>query len=144
MRKRLKTSLLILCAVFLLTALSGSIKPDKAKIFHLVTHHHDLLTDCIESGDYSRAKLFLTIKDVSQRNQTVDFLCDGWGLGSQTEYEGFFYSPDDDITALWAIPEDIEVLSPYGSGYLWDEAEGDNRCYIEHIVGHFYYYEASF
>ena len=31
-----------------------------------------------------------------------------------------------------------------GSGFEWREANGDNRYYVEHICGNFYYYEASF
>ena len=35
-------------------------------------------------------------------------------------------------------------LAPSGNGFEWQEANGDNWYYTEHICGNFYYYEASF
>ena len=68
----------------------------------------------------------------------------GAGVGSGTSYVGFYYSSNDDMTAVWCAPSSVNSLTASGNGFEWQEQNGDNRYYTEHICGHFYYYEASF
>ena len=74
----------------------------------------------------------------------MDFSCGGVGIGSATTYVGFYYTPDHNISAVWCAPSSPDSMTPLGNGYEWQEPNGDNRYYTEHICGNFYYYEASF
>ena len=84
------------------------------------------------------------IKQIEDDDEAVDFSCGGAGVGSGTSYVGFYYTPDNDMTAVWCAPSSSLMLVPCGDGYEWWEPNGDNHYYTEHICGNFYYYEASF
>lgn len=82
----------------------------------------------------------------------VDFDCGGYGLGSETGYEGFLYllsgieietNPETgfaDMTPLGFHYLDNGRFQPDGNGWRWNEEHGDNTVYVEHIEGEFYYY----
>ena len=79
-----------------------------------------------------------------QSENYIDFSCGGAGVGSGTQYYGFFYSAEDNLTA-WnggACPAD--ALYAWGSGYKYTQTDGDNAYYVEKIAEHFFYYEARF
>jgi hypothetical protein len=97
-----------------------------------------------EDKDFSDYENKGFIKKIDCDIHVVDFSCGGAGVGSGTSYVGFFYTADDDMAAVWCAPYSEASLEPSGSGFAWQEENGDNRYYTEHICGHFYYYEASF
>ena len=131
-------------AFFLLLVLTGEDSADKADVFEFVREKEDELLKAIEDGDFSAFENQGFIKDIDANKMVVDFSCGGAGVGSGTSYVGFFYTAADDMAAVWCAPYSEASLEPSGSGFAWQEENGDNRYYTEHICGHFYYYEASF
>ena len=130
-------------AFLALLAATGEDKADRSDIFGFVRMNEDALTEAIEKGDFSEFEDTGIIQDIDADETVVDFYCGGAGFGSATAYTGFYYTPKDDMTALWCAPSDGQ-LRPLGSGFEWREEGGDDRYYTEHICGNFYYYEASF
>lgn len=111
----------------------------KEKILSFVQEQQEELEACIASGSFSTLDSSGVVLDVGVGADYVEFNCGGRGFGPETEYRGFYYSPTDDMTALYP---DIK-LKPAGRGYAWS-GDGDNSYYTEHICGHFYYYELKF
>ena len=131
-------------AFFLLLVAIGDDSADKDEVFDFVSENEEELLKAIETGDYSAFENQGFIKDIDADEKVVDFSCGGAGVGSGTSYVGFYYTPDNDMTAVWCAPSSASSLTPSGSGFAWQEPNGDNRYYTEHICGNFYYYEASF
>ena len=129
---------------FLFLVATGDDRADKAEVFQFVCENEEELLKVIEDGDFSEFENQGFIKDIDADETVVDFSCGGAGVGSGTSYVGFYYSPDNDMTAVWCAPSSADALISSGSGYEWQEQNGDNRYYTEHICGGFYYYEASF
>lgn len=89
-------------------------------------------------------------------DERMEFYCGGYGMGSETGSEGFLYSlsatiaekdeqtGEIDLSFLgyYNIGADDRMMKffPDGDGWRWNEVDGDNTVYIEHIVGDFYYY----
>ena len=103
-----------------------------------------LLLQAIETGDFSAFEDHHIIKEIDTDDNCIDFYCGGTGLGSATSYVGFFYSPDNNMSAVWFAPVSTGSLTPSGNGFMWKEPNGDNRYYVERICGNFFYYEASY
>ena len=137
--------LLIPLAVLLLLSsfVSFNQKREKVTLFMLVQENQLLLEQCIAQKDFSAAAHLSFIKDIDQDEQAVEFFCNGWGLVPASRYQGFYYSWNDNTAAIWC-GQPLDVMTPSGSGWLWEEANGDNGYYTEHICGHFWYYEAWF
>lgn len=156
--KKLICVLLVLCMLFSLTGCSdilggvfflflvitGDDSADKDDVFEFVCEKEEELLKSIEDGDFSAFENSGFVKDVDVNEKVVDFSCGGTGVGSGTSYVGFYYTPDNDMTAIWCAPSSSDMLTPCENGFEWQEQDGDNRYYVEHICGHFYYYEASF
>ena len=153
--KKIISSLLTLClvlslpglvtgAMFLILAAASDDRADKTEVFEFVQEKEYELLEAIESGDFSAFENKGFIKNIDATEPAVDFSCGGAGFGSATSYVGFYYSPDNSMTAVWCAPPSEGSLVPSGDGFLWQEPDGDNRYYTEHICGNFYYYEASF
>ena len=102
------------------------------------------MLQAIENGDLSAFEDKGFIQSIDADHGVVDFYCGGAGFGSSTSYVGFYYTAENDMTALWCAPSSADSLTPSGNGFEWKEPNGDNRYYTEHICGGFYYYEASF
>ena len=130
-------------ALFLFLVATGDDSADKDEVFDFVTENEEELLKAIEAGDFSAYENKGFIKDIDANATVVDFSCGGAGVGSGTSYVGFFYTPDDDMTAVWCAPYSEESLTPSGDGFRW-QGDGDNRYYTEQICGKFYYYTASF
>ncbi len=117
---------------------------EKSEIFAYVQENEDSLLDCIGRNDYSAVLGSPVIRRIDTHNGYIDFDCGGAGMGPETSYRGFFYSEQDNLRAIWCAPREEESLSAKGKGYFWKESGGDNTYYVEHICGHFYYYDAEF
>ena len=130
-------------AVFLFLVATGDDSADKDEVIEFVCEKEEELLKAIENGEFSAFENKGFIKSIDTNETHVDFSCGGAGVGSGTSYVGFFYSPNDDMTAVWRSPSSIS-LTPFGNGFEWQEENGDNYYYAEHICGHFYYYEFSF
>ncbi len=131
-------------AFFLFLVATSDDRADKAEVFEFVCEKEEELLKAIEEEDFSAFENQGFIKEIDEDDTVVDFFCGGAGIGSGTSYVGFFYSPDNDMTAVWCAPYSAASLVPCGNGFEWGEENGDNYYYTEHICGNFYYYEASF
>lgn len=131
-------------AFFLFLVATSDDSADKDNVFEFVHEKEAELLKSIEVGDFSAFENKGFIKNIDATGQVVDFSCGGSGVGSGTSYVGFYYSPNNDLTAVWCAPPSAGSLVPSGNGFEWQEHNGDNRYYTEHICGNFYYYEASF
>ncbi len=131
-------------AFFLFLVATGDDSADKDEVFDFVSENEEELLKAIEAGDYSAFENQGFIKDIDPDETVVDFSCGGTGVGSGTSYVGFYYTSENDMAAVWCAPSSASALKPSGNGYEWQEPNGDNRYYTEHICGNFYYYEASF
>ena len=131
-------------AFFLFLVATGDDSADKDEVFEFVCENEEELLQAIEDGDFSSFENQGFIKDIDADDTVVDFSCGGAGVGSGTSYVGFYYTPDNDMTAVWCAPSSASSMTPSGDGYEWREPNGDNRYYTEQISGNFYYYEASF
>lgn len=130
----------LLALILMLTACSA--EASRGTIIRYVEEHQEELESRIERGDLEGIGLPVLEADV--RESCIEFECGGSGFGPETAYWGFFYTAADDIHAVWCAPPRGSAFSPEGEGRRWKEPGGDNEFYVEHIVGHFYYYEASF
>lgn len=131
-------------AFFLFLVATGDDRAEKDDILVFVRENEKELLTAIENGDFSAFENTGFIKDIDADDTSVDFSCGGYGVGSGTFDVGFFYTPNNDMTAVWCAPSSPNLLIPSGNGFEWQEPNGDNRYYAEHICGNFYYYEASF
>lgn len=121
----------------------GDDRAEKDDIISFVTEQEQQLLQAIERGDFSGFENNGIVKSVSVRESAVEFYCGGVGMGSNTTYVGFFYSPADDMLAFYPSAGKEDVF-PVGEGFLWKEEAGDNQFYTEKIADHFYYYEQSY
>lgn len=131
-------------AFFLFLVATGDDSADKDEVFEFVCENEEELLEAIENRDFSAYENKGFIKDIDADETVVDFSCGGAGVGSGTSYVGFYYTPDNDMTAVWCAPSSASSMTASGDGYEWREPNGDNRYYTQHICGNFYYYEASF
>lgn len=125
----------------IMVALSDD-RASREEILTFVQEHQDLILSCIEQKDYSSLDSYSIIKEIYEYGDHIDFYCGGSGMGSQTNYWGFYYSANDYLKAVWcAQPGE---LIPRDNGYYCAEEGGDNSYYVEYICDHFYYYTAHF
>lgn len=130
-------------AVFLSAVVAqGDDRAKKEDIFSFVIEHEEELLQAIEENDVSHFENSGIVISVSVNTSAVVFYCGGVGMTPSSTYVGFFYSPQDDMTAFY--PSVSEGLIPSGDGFLWKEEGGDNRFYTEKICNCFYYYEESY
>jgi len=120
----------------------GDDRADKEEIFAFVRENEEELMRAVETEDFSVWENKGPIKDISADEDSIDFSCGGVGMGAETSYVGFYYTPENDMTAVWCAPYVHGNLS--GTSFEWCEPNGDNRYYTEHICGNFYYYTASY
>lgn len=131
-------------AFFLFLVANGDDSADKEEVFAFVCENEEELLHAIEDGDFSGFENQGIIKGIDADKTVVDFSCGGAGVGSGTSYVGFYYTPNNDMTAVWCAPSSQKLLVPSGNGFEWREKHGDNYYYTEKICEFFYYYEASF
>lgn len=81
-------------------------------------------------------------RDVSRFGDVVCFDYGGWGLGPSTRYWGVNYVAGDRLTGFQGTS--MEGAVPEGDGWLWEQPDGDNRCYAERLAPCWYYVEAEF
>lgn len=122
----------------------GDDSADQEHVFKFVRENEAELMEAIQRGDFSAFENQGIVKDIRAEKTVVDFSCGGGGIGSGTSYVGFYYTAEHDMAAVWCAPLSADLLKPAANGYQWQQKNGDNRYYTEHICGNFYYYEASF
>lgn len=129
---------------FLILTAIGDDRADKDEIIDFVTLNEESLREAIENDDYYEFENQGFIKEIDADETVVDFYCGGAGMGPATAYVGFYYSQDNDMTAIWCAPPPNSILDSLGKGYEWMEPNGDNQYYVEQICDNFFYYEAYY
>ena len=150
--KKILSVMLVFCLLFLMAMAAAFFvfdallddRADKEEIIAFVRENEVALLEAIELDELSDYEKKGVVQKINAEEAVVDFFCGGAGIGSATSYVGFYYTPNDDMVAVWCAPVSADSLTPSGEGFAWQESEGDNSYYTEHICGHFYYYEASF
>ena len=74
--------------------------------------------------------------------EAVCFDAGVWGFGSSISYWGVAYVPSDCPVGFQGL--DMAGAAPLGEGWLWEEKDGDNRCYVERLAPCWHYYEMRF
>lgn len=119
--------------------------PTKQEIVDLVNEDYTVILDDIKNNNFDNTEKLERIESISQKENYIDLYCGGAGIGSATSYYGFYYSENDSIDDMQNINYPAgEELKPDGSGYSWNEMDGDNRFYVEKIMDNFYYYESHY
>lgn len=83
-----------------------------------------------------------TVRYFDSGVQVVEFEFGSWGMGSSTSYWGLNYVPSDEPVGFQGIS--MDHWKREGTGRLWCEPEGDNRCYVERLASCWYYYKMDF
>ena len=140
-----KTVVLIIAAAAVLVYALSIISPEQ-KIARFVGANADRLYETAEaalSGGGTDAG-FSEIKSVDVfpgEHAIVQFIFTGSGIGSETKYYGFYYSPDDAPAAFQNAPA---TLKPYKEGiWTWNDGS-DNGGITKKLADNWYYFEAWF
>ena len=135
--------LLVMFSVCFFVACTGNSKA--ATIDYVQKNNMELsqFTEDIISSDGRNDGLTYNGWNVSYWEETgiVEFLVKARGLGSQTSYEGFYFSPDDKPMGFQGA--EIEFKED-NAGWRWEESGGDNWNYTERIMENWYWYEMHF
>ena len=101
---------------FLYLVATGDDSADQEDIFDFVRENEEELLQAIEAGDYSTFENQGFIKDIDADDTVVDFSCGGAGVGSGTSYVGFYYTPENDMAAVWCAPSSASLLTRVMTG----------------------------
>ena len=104
---------------------------------HLITYCQKLLNSGEESATYG-----LWDVSVYPEEGMVEFHTGGSGIGSETRYEGFYYSATDEHMPLFGADLPMDVYEPTGTGYWTDGT--DNHGSSQRFQKYFYWFEAYF
>lgn len=138
-----KIAWFLVCFLVIVRLLSScSAEASRGSVIRYVEDHREDLEERVETGDFDN--IGLPVLEVNAGEECIEFECGGAGFGPETAYWGFFYTAEDNIHTVWCAPPRGSTFFPEGAGQRWKEPGGDNEFYVEHIVGHFYYYEAAF
>ncbi len=118
----------------------------KKEIFELVNENYDIILNNISENDFSDTEKIEGIQEIYDKTQVVDFYCGGTGIGSATNYYGFYYSNDNNPKAIFAgtIISDSPNFHIEKNGFCIENSNDDNSYYTEKIRDNLYYYEAHF
>ena len=139
------TTILVVIVIFTVITNFFDDSLSKREIFTLVNKNHELINECIESGDFSKIEELKGVKSVYSENDVLDVYCGGSGFGPSTNYYGFYYSPSNEPLKVWCghVVGDERFL-PEGKGYSIKNQNDDNWYYTEKIRDNFFYYESHF
>ena len=108
---------------------------------------YNVIDKAIKSEQYSNLESLDWIESVYSNVHYVECSCGGSGMGSQTNYTGFFYTPHDDPFAMWR-----SYVSPGGlsakdfteteDGWVYRQPQGDNEFIAKKLApGYYYFFE---
>lgn len=141
--QRGKIIVLCLCLIFAMLIISG--KASKLGTYLYVrcnyTHLEEFAAEVIQTGAipddrYKR-------RDVRYYPECgmIEFSTFSSGFGSETVYEGFYYSDEDVPCGFQGTSMSFQSD---GGGWSWHESDGDNFEYTEKILGKWYWYRMHF
>ena len=118
----------------------------KKEIIELVNENHSIILDDVNEKEFSDTERIEGIQEIYNKTQIVDFYCGGTGIGSATNYYGFYYSSDNNPKAVFAgtIISETPNFQMEKNGFCIKNSNDDNYYYTEKIRDNFYYYEAHF
>ena len=139
MRKTLFVILLLALCLVLAGCYEGL---STKRIISLVRESHQEIEQAVLNGKAKEWEGKKGIREVfSHQGGYVEFFCVGAGMGPNTSYYGFYYSPEGEPCDFWG---GNAPLSETESGWEWREEQGDNTFYTEQITDRFFYYEYHF
>lgn len=98
----------------------------------------------VRDGRYEDLTELDWIESATESDGYVDFYCGGSGMGSQTNYTGFFYTPDDDPLAMWRGAFTANEFVETEDGWEYTESGGDNVFRVRRLAGGYYYYHLHY
>ena len=105
-----------------------------------------VIVSAVKNEQYDDAISLSWIKSADADGGYVDFYCGGSGFGSQTNYTGFFFTPDDDPLAMWrkSGPDLTSCFVETKDGWEYREHDhnpgGDNVFIVKKLAPCYYYY----
>ena len=152
--KRLLCIVLIICNIVILSGCMGNDEKSFDSINKRFLQDFSAIDAAVNSEQYDDATSLSWIKSVDENDGYVDFYCGGSGMGSQTNYTGFFFTPDDDPLAMWRKNDPIlYVMSAAdfvktADGWEYRESDhdsrGDNVFIVRRLAPCYYYYYLHF
>lgn len=144
----MKRAIALVLAVLLLCFCAAGCTPtgrahSAARIINKnITDITALAEKILETGKVPEDAFIMGVEDITYcAPDWVNFRTGARGMGSETAYCGFYYSPEDKPIGFQGT--DME-LTAEGSGWAWQESDGDNEYYTERIQFGWYYYEMYF
>ena len=104
---------------------------------HLTQYCEELLDSGESYTTYGPWRVY-----ISPEEEIVEFHTGGSGIGSETSYEGFYYSARDEHFPVMGVGQSVDVYEPTGTGYWTDGT--DNHGTSQRIHKYFYWFEAFF
>ena len=140
------------CANLLWTVMDAASSTEKTfeQVKKLFEADQDAVLAAVRSGQYEDAASLDWIESVDDCGTYVYFACGGSGMGSQTNYSGFFYTPEDDPLvmhrhsnpAMYALNAEDFVQTE--EGWEYRESASDNHFIIRRLATGYYYYWEHF
>ena len=149
-RNRRSHGLLLLVLLIACLILPHSCVENNEMSFDAVTEafhaDFDTIDAAVKSGQHTDAAALPWIDSVSPSENYVEFYCGGSGIGSQTNYTGFFFTPDDDPFAMW--PDSAALFVETAEGWEYRERDhnpgGDNLFRSRKLAPYYYYFYTHF
>ena len=136
---------LLICVMLLISGCdSKKENRPQDEVAKLVNRNYTVILEDIKENDFSDTKALEGVEEVYSDGDALQVDCGGSGFGSETNYWGFYYSPEDRPLFVWCGDEWLDPLQEDGNGFSYHESNGDNSYYTEKIRDNFYYYEAHF
>ena len=152
MKKNWKGILSAIIIIFLLITplfLFGSIgtfSPSHAKLVYTMNamRFRNAAEQVLEQGGADDIKLPSGVKKLDfyhTNSGSVDFYMGGFGLAPSTVYWGVVYTTEDAPMGWGGL--EVDYIRD-GEGWLWQEENSDNVCYVIKLDSHWYLYEMRF
>ena len=152
--KRLLSVVLIICSIVML---SGCMDNDEMSFDSLnksFLQDYSVIDTAVKNERYAAATTLSWIERATERDGYIDFECGGSGMGSQTNYTGFFFTSDDDPLAMWRENDPsthVMTASDFvetRDGWEYRESDhnsgGDNVYLVRKLAPCYYYYYLHF
>ena len=153
-QKRLLGLILVFYSLMMLSGCFANDETSFGSLKKSFLHDYDVINSAVENEQYYSAASLSWIKQVDVNDGYVDYYCGGSGMGSQTNYTGFFYTPNDDPLAMWRA-NDPDLYTMTASDFVetadgWEYREsdhksgGDNYYFVRKLAPCYYYYYLHF
>ena len=151
---RLLIIVFIICSFVMLSGCMGNDEKSFDSINKCFLQDFSVIDAAVKNEQYDDATSLRWIKSVDVSDGYIDFYCGGSGMGSQTNYTGFFFTPDDDPLAMWRKNDPVHHVMTAADfietedGWEYRErdhnAGGDNVFIVKKLAPCYYYYYLHF